>query len=446
MSDLTTRCPCCHVTFQPSSAQLQAASGLVRCGACLTAFNALVYAIPEPQQPEPAAPQQPAENPAEIDMEDDFLIHDDMDMSAIEKVEQQISQSASTEEATTIPEDIAEPPATEHEDNMLHETAEPADSADHSSSILPDQNSAFVAPDSDAPTANVAESHTDQLPEEISPENGSPSKQQDKQPVKQTCLLELVPTDLSIIPLKKTPAQEASPNQEDSPEPIPSTESTQPAESVAPEETEQSDGQTVSSMPQEPNWDIDIPVNISLPPYTTEIGEAIEADFNPNPERQPATNGRNLRWSALALAAGLAIGIQYLYFHVDTLGANQENRRWLNQFCQLLPCEVAPLVDKSLIKSTKLLIHSHPDRPNALTVDAVIINYAPFDQPFTDLLLTFEDLQGEIVAQRRFEPRDYLYGELTGAVVMPSRQPVRLSLEILDPGPAAVNFSLYIPE
>jgi hypothetical protein len=48
------------------------------------------------------------------------------------------------------------------------------------------------------------------------------------------------------------------------------------------------------------------------------------------------------------------------------------------------------------------------------------------------------------VAQRTFKPADYLSGELTGLKYFPAFTEVRLSLEIVDPGKAALGYSLMI--
>ena len=74
--------------------------------------------------------------------------------------------------------------------------------------------------------------------------------------------------------------------------------------------------------------------------------------------------------------------------------------------------------------------------------NAASLGQDPRLRPFPQLRLRFEDLQGTVVAARTFAPREYLGGELAGATALPSRQPVRLELDIVDPGPAAVSYSL----
>lgn len=157
---------------------------------------------------------------------------------------------------------------------------------------------------------------------------------------------------------------------------------------------------------------------------------------------QARRSGRAAAVAAVAFAAVLGVAIQYLYFNVDTLAKQRAYRPWLERFCQLLPCTMPELRDISLIKARNLLIRTHPTVPGALQMEAVLVNEAPFEQRFPQLLLMFQDLQGAVVARRRFAPAEYLQGKLTGAAVMPPHQPIRFEVEFVDPGEIAVSYSL----
>lgn len=169
-------------------------------------------------------------------------------------------------------------------------------------------------------------------------------------------------------------------------------------------------------------------------------------DFLIAPKSSPRNYLKMLLWPTLSVLAMTALIFQYIYFHADILGTDPSHRPWLIHFCDITTCKLPIMRDTTKIRSSKLFVHSHPDIPEALIVDAVIINEANFDQPFPELALNFEDLQGTSVARRSFKPDEYLHGEMTGVTIMPTGQPVRLTLELLDPGPKAVNYSLFIPE
>lgn len=151
---------------------------------------------------------------------------------------------------------------------------------------------------------------------------------------------------------------------------------------------------------------------------------------------------KRLLWSVLTLLAAGLLAFQYISYHFDEMARQDQYRPWFQQLCPMLGCQVPTRVDVSRIKSSNLVVRSHPDFKGALIVDAIIYNRAPFSQPFPLLELRFADLNGQLIASRRFKPSEYLSGELAGRGDMPSQTPIHIALDILDPGPKAVNYSL----
>lgn len=154
------------------------------------------------------------------------------------------------------------------------------------------------------------------------------------------------------------------------------------------------------------------------------------------------------RWIKRAWTAGIVVAVlvlagQYLMFNFDRLARDDNYRPALGQACQWLGCQLPERDDLSQIRSSNLVVRSHPRASNALAVDAILINRADFKQHFPIMELQFTDLSGDIIAGRRFTPDEYLSGELSGMTTMPVRQPVHVSLEIVDPGEKAVNYQLY---
>jgi predicted Zn finger-like uncharacterized protein len=147
-------------------------------------------------------------------------------------------------------------------------------------------------------------------------------------------------------------------------------------------------------------------------------------------------------WPILAVCMSLMLLIQIAYFKFDYFSRVEPYRTVYLFICPLMGCEVPALVDTSQILATNLIVRNHPDTANALMVDAILINNAPFEQPFPDLILSFSKLDETPVASRRFTPKEYIGGELAGMKYIPQRQPVHITLEISDPGPEAVNYTL----
>jgi predicted Zn finger-like uncharacterized protein len=152
--------------------------------------------------------------------------------------------------------------------------------------------------------------------------------------------------------------------------------------------------------------------------------------------------GRRLLWLLLVLIAAGALAGQYIAYHFDELARQDQYRPWFQQLCPQIGCTVPSKVDIAKIKSSNLVVRSHPEFNGALVVDAIIYNRAPFSQPFPLLELRFADLNGHLIASRRFKPGEYLNGDLEGMAEMPPQTPIHIALDILDPGAKAVNYSL----
>ncbi|MBB4868027.1 putative Zn finger-like uncharacterized protein [Pseudomonas nitritireducens] len=152
--------------------------------------------------------------------------------------------------------------------------------------------------------------------------------------------------------------------------------------------------------------------------------------------------GRRLFWLLLVLLALAGLAAQYIVYHFDELARQDQYRPWFAQACPELGCTLPSKVDVEQIRSSNLVVRSHPDFSGALVVDAIIYNRANFSQPFPLLEMRFADLNGQLIASRRFKPSEYLSGELAGQSEMPPQTPIHISLDILDPGPKAVNYSL----
>jgi len=152
--------------------------------------------------------------------------------------------------------------------------------------------------------------------------------------------------------------------------------------------------------------------------------------------------GRRLFWLLLVLLALLGLAGQYIAYHFEELARQDQFRPWFAQACPELGCTLPSKVDVEQIRSSNLVVRSHPDFSGALVVDAIIYNRANFSQPFPLLEMRFADLNGQLIASRRFKPSEYLSGELAGQSEMPPQTPIHISLDILDPGPKAVNYSL----
>ncbi len=158
------------------------------------------------------------------------------------------------------------------------------------------------------------------------------------------------------------------------------------------------------------------------------------------------TGRRTVLWTAGSLALLIAIGLQYAWMHRQALAQEIEYREYFLTVCTYLGCEIPEYRDRAALRTTSLLVRSHPELDDALLVDALLRNEAGFRQPFPALDLVFTDTRNEVVAARRLRPSEYLGGEMTGLKYIPGRTEVRLSIEIVDPGEDALGYALTVAE
>jgi len=155
-----------------------------------------------------------------------------------------------------------------------------------------------------------------------------------------------------------------------------------------------------------------------------------------------ANSNELIKWGALSLAALLILGLQYLSFNYQDLARTPSWRPFYANICGAVGCTLPNPSDVKRLRGANLVVRSHPGVEEALIVDVIIFNEARHPQPFPILELGFTSLSGRAVASRRFTPDEYLDGDLKGLSAMPSDVPMRVSLEILDPGSDAVNYTL----
>lgn len=390
LEPLVTECPNCLTRFRVSDTQLQVAGGRVRCGACLTVFQGVDRLLWEKEP------------------------------------------------------DLAEGQAREVLDELLDELDDPTDEA----------------PD------NVAESGN------VDPENEPPDPGEDVEvnirllddvAVEELVLEDLpgggVPND-SIPELTKADASNEDASNEDmsnedaSRQDVAEVEqnSGEEAANDAPEEDEPqeqvmkfvvaADGE---DSPEVRDTYIDGLVTVAdSQSLQSSLNSPIAAEGIPEAPRVPISFAREKRqtwWVPLTLVIAVAAVIaQVAYWQFDDWSRNLKLRPAYEWFCTKLGCELPVLRDLDQLVLTKLVVRSHPEREGVLIVDAIIVNEAPFEQPFPVLELRFTSLAGNLVASGRFEPARYLAGELQGAKVFERFTPVRIELEFEDPGSDAVNY------
>lgn len=167
--------------------------------------------------------------------------------------------------------------------------------------------------------------------------------------------------------------------------------------------------------------------------------------------RKPSTKLRTVfsRLAAVALGALILAG-QYIYFFSADLSRNENYRQTLIDSCNYLGCKIAPYSDLNKLAINTFIIQSHPTQPGAVIVDMLIENKAQFRQPYPRIKVRFDDLQGQLVAQRIFSPEEYISQQNPRRSPAPknisSGRRAHISFSLVDPGLSAVNYLVVLTQ
>ncbi len=112
------------------------------------------------------------------------------------------------------------------------------------------------------------------------------------------------------------------------------------------------------------------------------------------------------------------------------------------QLCGLIQCQTEQLeVDLEAISLVSRNIRPHPGRDNALIISASMINANKDNLKFPALEIKLSDLNGQIVAMRRFVAEEYVPNDVLRAGFV-SNVLIPVNLEIVSPGENAVAFEI----
>lgn len=134
--------------------------------------------------------------------------------------------------------------------------------------------------------------------------------------------------------------------------------------------------------------------------------------------------------------------VQFLVWAPPVLATYPGLRPLAESLCGLTGCELKPRQELDSIELISRDVRSHPSVDDALIVSATMVNEADFTQPYPLLELRLTNVEGHVVAMRRFSPAEYLPGGVNREAGMPSGSRVLVALELADPGSPAVGFEI----
>lgn len=154
----------------------------------------------------------------------------------------------------------------------------------------------------------------------------------------------------------------------------------------------------------------------------------------------------NAGWWFGSVLLALVLGGQIAYAERERLLEDQRVRPWLDQFCDRFNCRLPMRTQVDAIRLVSREVRPHPDAPKALMISASMVNDASFTQRFPVVEVTLSDLGERAIAQRRFQPTEYLAEVESIERGFPAGATAPLVFEVADPGQEAVAFEFrFLP-
>lgn len=437
-----TQCPHCGAQFRISEQHLAQAKGAVRCGSCLKVFQATEHLIddkpvskatPAAKSAKPAAPVA-----APPSAENKWSLSEDMSSAPASEA------PAPASKRWTLDDDLSDDMDDDMPDKLVDEpppSSMPSNDTRVSLGGL-ELSDSFMSLDSDDHDSLRDESFADMAGA------GKKMQSEDSDESWAEKLLEELedkpaPVDVRADNLSLSERSEDQKRREQ--------------QEKKKQRTTQASQKKSDDMPDWAMDSGDFFSDESLGPLTDDSDDIAAIDIPAVEERKTskvslpletisAQSGELLKWGALSLAGVLIFVGQHLIFNFNELSRTPAWRPFYANVCGAIGCSLPNLSDVSELRGANLVVRAHPRAGNALVVDVIVFNDGRHAQPFPLLELGFTDLNGRAIASRRFQPDEYLRGEISDMTEMPPGVPIRLSLEILDPGSDAQNYTLrFLP-
>ncbi|HTN94087.1 MAG TPA: zinc-ribbon and DUF3426 domain-containing protein [Gallionella sp.] len=114
-------------------------------------------------------------------------------------------------------------------------------------------------------------------------------------------------------------------------------------------------------------------------------------------------------WAVASLLLLLTLIAQTAYFfRVDLAARVPGLKPALVEYCRMLKCTVPLPQHTDLISIESSELEADPANVSQISLNALLLNRAPYAQAFPDLELTLNDIQDKPIARRTFTPANYL--------------------------------------
>ncbi len=168
---------------------------------------------------------------------------------------------------------------------------------------------------------------------------------------------------------------------------------------------------------------------------SAKVQEEVVPSFLTQTESSHTSPAAMLGWLSGTIILLLVLAAQYL--HVNSIKFSQDRsfRPLLETLCPITNCALPLLSQPGKIVTVSHDVRSHPGVNNALEIHLTFKNKAPHTQNYPILEITFSNPLGEVVAQRKFIPDEYLSGDIQYSRGLKTNQTQEVNLKIVDPNP-----------
>lgn len=442
-----TKCPHCNSVFRVSPEQLQAKSGMVRCGACLQVFRADLNMVGASTTPAPTEIPKPSTTPKpKFDPKDESWAKEILEEEGVSHTEPQLNSLSLGKNVRPI--DDAAQYGAPHEDDWKETLSTPTGTNNTKISLGESELSEFMSelPTSISPTGTPKPSPA---PADPFGHTGTAIDLGMSASADEAWAQEI----LQELEVEEKKAQDysmslASPQKPSTP-PKPAAATTgklqtpSPAPKTAPPVNDFTFGDE-SALDFLNDEDLQVqasPVGSPVMPATSPLKDIYEPVII-TPSAKKMQWEKLILWSTANLLALTALLAQIAYFNADELASHALLRKSINDFCHLTGCQITTATQSGL-KLDHLLVRKDPDQ-GSLLVDTLMHNRSGIPARFPPLRLTLRDSEDKVVGSRRFMPSEYLEGEAKSLREIPPDTPVHVSMVLVDPGKSAVNSSLDV--
>jgi predicted Zn finger-like uncharacterized protein len=154
-----------------------------------------------------------------------------------------------------------------------------------------------------------------------------------------------------------------------------------------------------------------------------------------------AARRRTIGYGIGALALLVLLAGQYVFFMPEDAARRYPQWRGaIESVCVQVGCILHERRDPTRIRVVSRDVRVHPKYEGVMQIKATLTNSAPYRQPYPRVRFTLFNVNGQTIATRVFQPREYLGRPVDAGARVRPKTPFQVELDVLAPEEAAVSF------